>query len=101
MFTTLTLLASLLSQPAPQPAQVAGPELTLAQPSWAFAPMPSIQDEPEFPFGAAFADYIENERTEALMASVTPFAAEDSSQPFASLAVHAQPVLVESHPERW
>lgn len=99
MLTTIALVASLLS--APQPAPPAGPELTLAPPSWAFAPM-ALPDsnEPEW-LGAAFADFIDTERTEALMATVTPFAVEDSAQPFASMAVHAQPVLVESHPEKW
>ena len=101
MLTTIALLASLLAQPAPQPAPLDGPALTLAQPAWAFAPM-RLPDsyEPEW-VGAAFADFVDEERAGALMASVTPFASEDSSQPFASLAVYAQPVLVTSHAERW
>jgi hypothetical protein len=82
MLTTLTLLASLLSQPAPQPAPAGSPAITIQAPSWSFAPM-SIPDtyEPEW-VGAAFADFVEAERADAIMASVTPFETDDASDPF-------------------
>jgi len=77
------------------------PALTMAAPSWAFEPMPiADSNEPEW-IGAAFADFAEDERVESIMASVTPFEGDDAAEPFASLAVHAQPVLIESHPEMW
>jgi hypothetical protein len=72
-------LSALLSQPAPP----AAPGLALDRPEWAFEVMSWVRDEPEFPFAPAWADFIDDERTGALMASVSPFADEDPAAPFA------------------
>ena len=84
MLTTL-IVAALLNQPvlAPLSAIGHGPGLDITRPAWAFDPMPWIPDEPEFSFGAAWADFLEEERANALMFEETPVAVEDAAQPFA------------------
>ena len=81
MLTTL-ILASLLSAPQPAPvAPLAGPTLTMATPAWAFSPM-AIADEPTMPMLPEWVDFVEAERSESIMASVTPFEGEDAADPF-------------------
>ena len=79
--TTLALLATLI-QPAPAPiaVPVGQPGLTQPVPSWAFAPL-SIPDEPTPMFTAEWIEFVDGERVESLMASVSPFD-DDPSDPF-------------------
>ena len=100
---TAIALAVLLAQPSPPVQQLPG--LEIVRPVWAFEPMPWLPEEPVFPFGAAFADFIDDVRAESLMSKVTPFAVDDSAQPFelgeSPTGHRRDPRLVESHPEKW
>ena len=73
MLTTL-VVAALLNQQVPAPLSSLGarPGLGFEAPGWAFEAMP-IPGEPTFPFAAAWADFLEEERAQALMFEVTPF----------------------------
>jgi hypothetical protein len=82
MLTTIALLASLLPAPAAPAFTSAGsPGIVAAVPSWAFAPL-SIPDEPNLPCLPDWVEFVDGERTAALMASVSPFAEPDASDPF-------------------
>ena len=82
MLTALALLAALI-QPAPAPIAVPAGQPAIDPPaySWAFAPL-SIPDEPTPMFTAEWIEFVDGERVESLMASVTPFDSVDGADPF-------------------
>jgi hypothetical protein len=81
MFTTIALLAALIPQSQPIAVPAGSPAIVADVPTWAFASM-SLPDEPTLPCLPEWADWTVEVRTEALMASVSPFDLVDGADPF-------------------
>jgi hypothetical protein len=64
-------------------AEETAPGLSIDPPSWSFDPMSWVAESPSIALPPEWADWAEDDRQEAIMASVTPFGSnDDSTEPF-------------------